>query len=194
MMKTVAIKPPANSLNVIAVGGIDDDNSLDQPVNKLYHSSFGKTIDDLMKPELVAHAIWIAAPILPGTKEQEESAILHQWLQLPDTELLTAVEKINGSIQIEDSILRSADAGVIKENIRQTDTNLQIYFSALYACRRNIFCRTHCQFRHCTTTGDQSRPYASHDPYDTIQHREAIKELARRATGIRNGSSKKSHS
>ena len=84
------IKPPANSLNVIAVGGIDDDNSLDQPVSRLYHSSFGKTIDELMKPELVAHAIWIAAPILPGSKEQEESEILHRLLQLPDTELINS--------------------------------------------------------------------------------------------------------
>ena len=102
------IKPPANSLNVIAVGGIDDDNSLDEPVNKLYHSTFGKTIDELMKPELVAHAIWIAAPILPGTKEQQESEILHRLLQLPNNELLTAVEKINGAIQINHSILQSA--------------------------------------------------------------------------------------
>src|SRR6266498_649313 len=55
------IKPPANSLNVIAIGGVDDDNILDQSFNKLYHSSYGITIDQLMKPELVAHAIWIAA-------------------------------------------------------------------------------------------------------------------------------------
>ena len=113
------IKPPANSLNVIAVGGIDDDNSLDQPVSRLYHSSFGKTIDELMKPELVAHAIWIAAPILPRSKEQEESEILHHLFHLPDIELLTAIEKANRSIQIDESILRSGDAGAIKENIRQ---------------------------------------------------------------------------
>ena len=114
-----SIKPPANSLHVIAVGGIDDDNSLDETVNKLYHSTFGKTIDELMKPELIAHAIWIAAPILPGSKEQEESELLHRLLPLPDTELLTAVEKINGAIQIDDSILRSGDAVAIKENILQ---------------------------------------------------------------------------
>ena len=113
------IKPPANSLNVIAVGGIDDGNSLDEPVHKLYHSSFGKTIDELMKPELVAHAIWIAAPVLPGSGEQEESEILYQLVHLPDTELLKAVEKINGTVQINDSILRSGDADSIKENIRQ---------------------------------------------------------------------------
>ena len=43
-----------------------------------------------MKPELVAHAIWIAAPILPGSMEQEESEILHQLLELPGTELINS--------------------------------------------------------------------------------------------------------
>jgi serine protease AprX len=80
------IKPPANSLNVIAVGGIDDGNNLTQ-INNLYHSSYGKTVDELMKPELLAHAIWIAAPILPGTTEQEESEALHCLLQSDDAAL-----------------------------------------------------------------------------------------------------------
>jgi serine protease AprX len=56
-----SIHPPANSLNVIAVGGIDDGNELSNNM-AAYHSSYGTTADALMKPELVAHAIWIAAP------------------------------------------------------------------------------------------------------------------------------------
>ena len=40
---SASIKPPANSPNVIAVGGWDDNNSLNGEENKLYHSSFGKT-------------------------------------------------------------------------------------------------------------------------------------------------------
>ncbi len=76
-----AIKPPANSPNVIAVGGWDDNNSLNGNENKLYHSSFGKTADEFYKPELIANAIWIAAPILPGTPEQETAGILHELLQ-----------------------------------------------------------------------------------------------------------------
>ena len=71
-----AIKPPANSPHVIAVGGVDDRNSLEGPT-KLYHSTYGETVDKLMKPELLAHSIWIAAPILPETKEQQESALHH---------------------------------------------------------------------------------------------------------------------
>jgi serine protease AprX len=70
------IHPPANALNVIAVGGVDDGNALDNNI-KAYHSTYGVTADALMKPELVAHAIWIAAPILPGTKEQEDATWLY---------------------------------------------------------------------------------------------------------------------
>ena len=81
------IKPPANSLNVIAVGGIDDNNELDGAFAKMYHSTFGKTTDELMKPELTANAIWIAAPILPGTKEQAEAQALYELLKEEDKDI-----------------------------------------------------------------------------------------------------------
>jgi len=71
------IHSPANSLHVIAVGGIDDANRLDEEAITPYHSSYGRTIDGLLKPEIVAPAIWVAAPILPGTPEQQEAKSLH---------------------------------------------------------------------------------------------------------------------
>ena len=83
-----AIKPPANSPHVIAVGGWDDNNCLNGDDNKLYHSSFGKTEDELYKPELIANAIWIAAPILPGTTEQKTAQALFELQQTTDDELL----------------------------------------------------------------------------------------------------------
>jgi serine protease AprX len=82
-----AVKPPANSPNVIAVGGWDDNNKLNGDDNKLYHSSFGKTDDELHKPELMANAIWMAAPILPGTPEQEAAQLLYDLHQAPDEKL-----------------------------------------------------------------------------------------------------------
>jgi serine protease AprX len=82
-----SIKPPASSPNVIAVGGWDDNNCLNGNENKLYHSSFGKTADELHKPELIANAIWIAAPILPGTPEQEAATNLYQLQQTGDERL-----------------------------------------------------------------------------------------------------------
>ncbi len=72
------IHPPANSLHVIAVGGIDDENKLFNEHYASYHSTYGITLDELMKPELVAHAIWISAPILPKTFEKEEAEFLYK--------------------------------------------------------------------------------------------------------------------
>src|SRR5690349_23727553 len=39
-----AIKPPANAPQVIAVGGVDDENMLKQIPQKLYHSTSGTTV------------------------------------------------------------------------------------------------------------------------------------------------------
>ena len=58
--------PPANSPSVITVGGYHDNNQIDGNLD-LYHSNFGPTADGTVKPELVAPAMWVAAPILPGT-------------------------------------------------------------------------------------------------------------------------------
>lgn len=111
------IKPPANSPNVIAVGGIDDENNLKESVAKLYHSSFGKTVDDLMKPELIAHAIWIAAPILPGTKEQKESETLHHLLQLPENRLLEELATNFAQTELDYFVLLNDDVTFIREAI-----------------------------------------------------------------------------
>jgi len=85
--ETALIKPPANSPHVIAVGGIDDNNSVHNEQPQAYHSSYGSTTDGILKPELVANAIWIAAPILPGTPEKEKAKSLHQLLLMTDDEL-----------------------------------------------------------------------------------------------------------
>src|ERR1041385_3667954 len=58
--------PPANSPSVITVGGYHDNNQLNRSELDLYHSNFGATADGTIKPEIVAPAMWVAAPILPG--------------------------------------------------------------------------------------------------------------------------------
>ncbi|MBS1598781.1 MAG: S8 family serine peptidase [Bacteroidetes bacterium] len=103
------IHPPANALNVIAVGGVDDDNKPGNEFNTAYHSSYGKTVDELMKPELVAHAIWVAAPILPGSTEQEEAVILHRLLSVADAELQMELEKNISKIKLDHSVLSGND-------------------------------------------------------------------------------------
>ncbi|HET9278451.1 MAG TPA: S8 family serine peptidase, partial [Flavitalea sp.] len=113
------IRAPANSPNVITVGGIDDENRLGTLSNKLYHSSYGKTVDDFMKPELVAHAIWIAAPILPYTKEQQEAALLHHLIDLPNHQVHAAVQAAKNAFSFHPDILASSDAALVKESTRK---------------------------------------------------------------------------
>ncbi len=126
-----SIKPPANSLNVIAVGGADDDNILEQPFNKLYHSSYGRTVDELMKPELVAHAIWLAAPILPGTSEQEEAEALYHLVQISDKELIAELKKFSSVIELDDLVYGSNDVEFIRKKILQRIRNCK-YISPHY--------------------------------------------------------------
>ncbi len=61
--------PPANCPSVITVGGYSDENQFENNGFDLYHSTFGETIDGIVKPEIVAPAMFVAAPILPETKD-----------------------------------------------------------------------------------------------------------------------------
>jgi len=114
-----SVKPPANSPNVIAVGGIDDENILSIEAGKLYHSTYGKTIDELMKPELLAHAIWIAAPILPGTKEDREATVLYELLQAKDEELKKELVHSFSFTQLDDAVCRLNDVSFIRQRVIQ---------------------------------------------------------------------------
>lgn len=128
--ETGAIKPPANSPCVIAVGGVDDANQLEESA-KLYHSSYGQTVDKLMKPELLAHAIWIAAPILPGTKEQQEAEALHHLLETEDDQLKEKLLIVSQKIQLDDSIYLSDEVPFIREAITRRIQACK-YISPLY--------------------------------------------------------------
>ena len=79
--------PPANSPSVITVGGYSDHNQLNGNGLGLYHSNFGRTADGTVKPEIVAPAMWIAAPILPGTESYERAEALSRLAAAADYEL-----------------------------------------------------------------------------------------------------------
>ncbi len=52
------VLPPASAPSAIAVGGLDDQNSLDRARRGMYRSSYGPTVDGLQKPEVIAPGIW----------------------------------------------------------------------------------------------------------------------------------------
>ena len=68
--------PPATAHTALTIGGLDDRNTFDHDQVELWHSNYGETVHGMLKPELVAPSIWLAAPLLPGTSQAREAAAL----------------------------------------------------------------------------------------------------------------------
>lgn len=90
------VLPPASAPSCIAVGGLDDQNSLDRARRGMYRSSYGPTIDGLQKPEVIAPGIWLAAPILPRTPTAEEAELYSTLDATRDEELRTKIAENRG--------------------------------------------------------------------------------------------------
>ncbi len=84
--------PPASAPSSITVGGLDDQNSLDRRQHRMYHSSYGTGARGVRKPEVIAPAIWLAAPMLPKTAVHHEALWLWQLLRAADSELRRLLE------------------------------------------------------------------------------------------------------
>jgi serine protease AprX len=85
--------PPASSPSCIAVGGLNDQNSLDRARHSLYRSSYGPTADGLQKPEVIAPGIWVPAPILPHTPTAAEAELYARLDRATDEELPALIEE-----------------------------------------------------------------------------------------------------
>ncbi|MGB7924524.1 MAG: S8 family serine peptidase [Pyrinomonadaceae bacterium] len=90
------VLPPASAPSAIAVGGLDDQNSLDRARRGMYRSSYGPTIDGFQKPEVIAPGIWVPAPILPHTPTAEEAELFAMLDSAPDDLLRTIIEAHHG--------------------------------------------------------------------------------------------------
>jgi serine protease AprX len=86
--------PPANSPSVITVGGYNDNNQLQGGAFDLYCSNYGETADGITKPEIIAPAAWVAAPILPGSPLYKLSQNLSRVASAPDYELSGMVRSL----------------------------------------------------------------------------------------------------
>lgn len=75
--------PPASAPSAITVGGYSDQNQFATKSYDLYHSNSGVTTDGLVKPDLLAPAMYVAAPILPGTREYESAEFLSMLARAP---------------------------------------------------------------------------------------------------------------
>ncbi|MGH9942348.1 MAG: S8 family serine peptidase [Pyrinomonadaceae bacterium] len=86
------VLPPASAPSCIAVGGLDDQNSLDRARRGMYRSSYGPTCDGLQKPEIIAPGIWVPAPILPHTPTAAEAELYATLDRASDHELRQIIE------------------------------------------------------------------------------------------------------
>jgi serine protease AprX len=105
--------PPANSPSVITVGGYTDHNRLSGTELDLYHSNFGMTADGTVKPEIVAPAMWVAAPILPGTRVYERAEALSRLAAAVDYELQDLARELKQAAELPEQIV-NADATEIR--------------------------------------------------------------------------------
>jgi serine protease AprX len=95
---------PASTPAVITVGGHDDRGDPRQGRMGTYWSCYGPTIDGLQKPEVMAPAIWVVAPILPGTLTARQAELLHQLAQAQDAELPRLLGESAGVLPTLDAV------------------------------------------------------------------------------------------
>jgi len=115
--------PPANSPSVITVGGYSDNNKLHNQNLDLYCSSYGVTADGFLKPEIIAPAIWVAAPILPGTANYNRAEALSQIAAAPDFQLTAFVREIWQQAELPEALqfdspekIRATVEALLREN------------------------------------------------------------------------------
>ncbi len=99
------VLPPASAPSAIAVGGLDDKNSLNRAKRGMYRSSYGPTIDGLQKPEIIAPSIWVPAPILPNTPTAQQASLLDKLDNSADDELHIIISEHPGVDQELDAAL-----------------------------------------------------------------------------------------
>ncbi|MDZ7344083.1 MAG: S8 family serine peptidase [candidate division KSB1 bacterium] len=115
--------PPANSPSVITVGGYNDNNLPGNQKLDLYCSSYGPTADGLLKPEIIAPAIWVAAPILPGTSAYPRAEALSQIIAAPDYLLPNLVHELWQQAELSEALaqaspeqIRAAVEAILRES------------------------------------------------------------------------------
>jgi serine protease AprX len=101
--------PPAASPSVITVGGYGDENAYSANRFDLYHSSYGETADGVVKPELIAPAVNVAAPILPGTKDYVSAEVLSMLASVPDYAFRPLLEEFHRDSGLRNEVLSISD-------------------------------------------------------------------------------------
>jgi serine protease AprX len=100
------VVPPASAPSALTVGGVDDQNSLDLRRRRMWRSSYGLGARRAPKPEVVAPAVWLAAPMLPRTWVHNEALFLWQLERSSDRELRRFLETDYAQTRFKKETLR----------------------------------------------------------------------------------------
>lgn len=120
----VPIRPPGSAPNALAVGGVNDKNTLSETDSDMYHSTFGITKLGVQKPDFIAPAIHLPAPVLPGTETQKEQAALCALDSMNDDMLLRCAPSLLPFTKLPMSLWTSRNVNEIREAIqRSVDAN-----------------------------------------------------------------------
>lgn len=76
--------PPASAPSAITVGGVDDRNSLQRRHRRMFWSNWGTGVNGVHKPDVLAPALWVPAPMLPRTWVHLEAMFLWRLGQIAD--------------------------------------------------------------------------------------------------------------
>ncbi|HEY6147042.1 MAG TPA: S8 family serine peptidase, partial [Thermoanaerobaculia bacterium] len=96
--------PPASAPSVITVGGYHDWTSEEGRSIALYCSSFGSTPDGVQKPDLLAPAMEVAAPILQGTPEYRTAEALTRLTTASDEDLPRLAQEVRDAADLPDDV------------------------------------------------------------------------------------------
>lgn len=107
------VLPPASAAEAITVGGLDDQNTLDQSLWRAYHSNYGAACDQQPKPDILAPAMWVAGPIMPETTVAREARWLGPLLKAKDSKHIVRVLKKG-----------YADLGIARDHALNPDDHL----------------------------------------------------------------------
>lgn len=112
--------PPANSPSIITVGGYADGNQVDVRLFNLYHSNYGATRDGTVKPEIIAPAMHIAAPILPDTDDYKAAEMLEWIYNAPDWKFVNILHEHWHQADLPERILYQRNIQLQREIIEKT--------------------------------------------------------------------------
>jgi len=113
------LRPPASAPSAITVGGLDDKNNIIRKDDSLYQTTFGKTIFNNIKPEIIAPAMWLAAPILPHTSVHREAAALCAMEAMTDDMLLRTFPLFIAETHLPLQLIKTQSVTALRKHIRE---------------------------------------------------------------------------